>query len=57
MRFWWKRQGKPLRRFCDCLQTYKAEIASLFATNALLAISDGVEAWVRTLGALRDTLF
>jgi type I restriction enzyme R subunit len=26
------------------LQTYKAEIASLFATNALLIISDGVEA-------------
>src|SRR5882672_4541332 len=33
------------------LQTYKAEIASLFATNALLAISDGVEARVGTLTA------
>ena len=35
------------------LQTYKAEIASLFATNALLAISDGVEARVGTLTAGR----
>ena len=36
------------------LQTYKAEIASLFATNALLAISDGVEARVGTLTARRQ---
>jgi len=36
------------------LQTYKAEISSLFATNALLAISDGVEAWVGTLTAGRQ---
>jgi len=36
------------------LQTYKAEIASLFATNALLAISDGVEARVGTLTAGRE---
>jgi type I restriction enzyme R subunit len=36
------------------LQTYKVEIASLFATNALLAISDGVEARVGTLTAGRE---
>jgi type I restriction enzyme R subunit len=36
------------------LQTYKAEIASLFSTNALLAISDGVEARVGTLTAGRE---
>jgi type I restriction enzyme R subunit len=36
------------------LQTYKAEVASLFATNALLAISDGVEARVGTLTAGRE---
>jgi len=36
------------------LQTYKAEIASLFATNALLAISDGVAARVGTLTAGRE---
>ena len=36
------------------LQTYKAEIGSLFATNALLAISDGVEARVGTLTAGRE---
>jgi type I restriction enzyme R subunit len=36
------------------LQTYKAEIASLFATNALLVISDGVEARVGTLTAGRE---
>ena len=36
------------------LQTYKAEVSSLFATNALLAISDGVEARVGTLTAGRE---
>jgi type I restriction enzyme R subunit len=36
------------------LQTYKAEIPSLFATNALLAISDGVDARVGTLTAGRE---
>jgi type I restriction enzyme R subunit len=36
------------------LQTYKAEIPSLFATNALLVISDGVEARVGTLTAGRE---
>jgi type I restriction enzyme R subunit len=36
------------------LQTYKVEITSLFATNALLAISDGVEARVGTLTAGRE---
>jgi type I restriction enzyme R subunit len=35
-------------------QTYKAEIPSLFATNALLVISDGVEARVGTLTAGRE---
>ncbi len=38
------------------LQTYKAEIPSLFATNALLVISDGVEARVGTLTAGREWL-
>jgi len=36
------------------LQTYKAEIASLFATNALLVVSDGVEARAGTLTAGRE---
>jgi type I restriction enzyme R subunit len=35
-------------------QTYKTEIASLFATNALLVVSDGVEARVGTLTAGRE---
>jgi len=36
------------------LQTYQAEVPALFATNALLAISDGVEARVGTLTAGRE---
>ncbi len=36
------------------LQTYKAEIPSLFVSNALLVISDGVEARVGTLTAGRE---
>jgi len=36
------------------LQTYQAQIASLFITNALLVISDGVEARVGTLTAGRE---
>ncbi len=36
------------------LQTYKAEIPSVFATNAVLVISDGVEARVGTLTAGRE---
>jgi type I restriction enzyme R subunit len=36
------------------LQTYQAEVPSLFAPNALLAISDGVEARVGTLTAGRE---
>ena len=36
------------------LQTYKVEIPSLFSTNALLVISDGVEARVGTLTAGRE---
>jgi len=36
------------------LQTYKAEIPSLFATNGLLVISDGVEARVGTLTSGRE---
>jgi len=36
------------------LQTYKAEVPALFATNALLVISDGVEARVGTLTAGRE---
>ncbi|MDX2206161.1 MAG: type I restriction endonuclease subunit R [Gemmatimonadales bacterium] len=36
------------------LQTYQTEIASLFAPNALLAISDGVAARVGTLTAGRE---
>jgi type I restriction enzyme, R subunit len=36
------------------LQTYKAEVPTLFAPNALLAISDGVEARVGTLSAGRE---
>jgi type I restriction enzyme, R subunit len=35
-------------------QTYKTEIPSLFATNALLVISDGVQARVGTLTAGRE---
>jgi type I restriction enzyme R subunit len=36
------------------LQTYKAEITSLFATNAVLVVSDGVEARAGTLTAGRE---
>ncbi|MCW5933897.1 MAG: type I restriction endonuclease subunit R [Fimbriimonadia bacterium] len=36
------------------LQTYKAEIPSLFATNVVLIVSDGVEARVGTLTAGRE---
>jgi type I restriction enzyme R subunit len=36
------------------LQTYKAEVPAIFATNALLVISDGVEARVGTLTAGRE---
>jgi type I restriction enzyme, R subunit len=36
------------------LQTYRAEVASIFCTNALLVISDGVEARVGTLTAGRE---
>jgi type I restriction enzyme, R subunit len=35
-------------------QTYQAEVPTLFAPNTLLAISDGVEARVGTLGAGRE---
>ncbi|MCM8625380.1 type I restriction endonuclease subunit R [Accumulibacter sp.] len=36
------------------LQTYQAEVPTLFGCNALLAVSDGVEARVGTLGAGRE---
>ncbi|MBL8542001.1 MAG: type I restriction endonuclease subunit R, partial [Betaproteobacteria bacterium] len=36
------------------LQTYQAEIPSLFAPNGVLVVSDGVEARVGTLGAGRE---
>lgn len=36
------------------LQTYKAEVPSLFASNTVLAVSDGVEARVGTLTAGRE---
>ncbi|MEW6541957.1 MAG: type I restriction endonuclease subunit R [Bacillota bacterium] len=36
------------------LQTYKAEIPSLFAPNAVLVVSDGIEARVGTLTAGRE---
>jgi type I restriction enzyme R subunit len=36
------------------LQTYKAEVPSLFATNELLVVSDGLEARVGTLTAGRE---
>lgn len=36
------------------LQTYQAEVPALFATNALLVASDGVEARVGALGAGRE---
>jgi type I restriction enzyme R subunit len=36
------------------LQTYQAELPVLFAPNALLGVSDGVEARVGTLGAGRE---
>ncbi|HSV74415.1 MAG TPA: type I restriction endonuclease subunit R [Chthonomonadales bacterium] len=39
---------------CRQLQTYQAEIPSLFTTNAVLVISDGVEARVGTLTAGRE---
>ncbi|MBM4118676.1 type I restriction endonuclease subunit R, partial [bacterium] len=36
------------------LETYKAEIPALFATNAVLVVSDGIEARVGTLTAGRE---
>jgi type I restriction enzyme R subunit len=36
------------------LQTYQAEVPTLFVPNAMLAVSDGVEARVGTLGAGRE---
>ena len=36
------------------LQTYQVELSALFAPNALLAVSDGVQARVGTLGAGRE---
>ena len=36
------------------LQTYQAEVPTLFAPNALLAVSDGVEARVGAVGAGRE---
>jgi type I restriction enzyme R subunit len=36
------------------LQTYQAEVPTLFATNALLGVSDGLESRVGTLGAGRE---
>jgi type I restriction enzyme R subunit len=36
------------------LQTYQTEIPSLFATNAVLLVSDGIEARVGALGAGRE---
>jgi len=36
------------------LQTYQAELPTLFSSNALLAVSDGVAARVGTLGAGRE---
>jgi type I restriction enzyme R subunit len=36
------------------LQTYQAEVPALFASNAVLVVSDGVEARVGTLGAGRE---
>jgi len=36
------------------LQTYQAEVPSLFATNALLMASDGIEARVGAIGAGRE---
>ena len=36
------------------LQTYQAEVPTLFAPNALLVVSDGVDARVGTLGAGRE---
>jgi type I restriction enzyme R subunit len=36
------------------LQTYQAEVPTLFTPNALLAVSDGVKARVGTLGAGRE---
>src|SRR5690606_24952955 len=36
------------------LQTYQAEIPSLFASNAVLVVSDGVEARIGVLGAGRE---
>ena len=36
------------------LQTYQAQIPSLFATNAALIVSDGVQARIGTLGAGRE---
>ncbi|GAB6043940.1 type I restriction endonuclease subunit R [Endothiovibrio diazotrophicus] len=44
-------EGATLRGAFDQLQTYKGEIAGLFAYNALLLVSDGMQARLGTLTA------
>lgn len=47
-------QNATIRSAFQQLQTYQAEVPSLFATNALLVASDGVEARVGAVGAGRE---
>jgi type I restriction enzyme R subunit len=47
-------EGATISSAFQQLQTYKTEIPSIFGTNALLVISDGVEARVGTLTAGRE---
>jgi type I restriction enzyme R subunit len=47
-------EGATIQTAYRQLQTYKAEIPSLFATNAVLVVSDGIEARAGTLSAGRE---
>ena len=48
------RDGSIVAQAFNQLQTYQAQIPALFATNAALVVSDGVEARIGTLGAGKE---
>jgi type I restriction enzyme R subunit len=47
-------ENAPIWSAFQQLQTYKAELPTLFAHNALLVVSDGLEAGIGTLTAGRE---
>ena len=49
-----RRECRPSGRRSSSLQTYQAQIPALFATNAALVASDGVQARIGALGAGKE---